>query len=94
MAMSEALSSEEVQAAWGKLTEEIRIGVLLTLRNGRPFGSHVPYVFGEHWTCAYIHVSRLALHTEHLLDDPRIGLFVSEPDRPGKNPLALRRKNF
>ena len=94
MAMSEALSSEEVQAAWGKLTEEIRTGVLLTLRNGRPFGSHVPYVFGEHWTRAYIHVSRLALHTEHLLDDPRVGLFVSEPDRPGKNPLALRRMNF
>ena len=67
MAMSEAVSSEEVQAAWAKLTEEIRTGVLLTLRNGRPFGSHVPYVFGEHWTRAYIHVSRLALHTEHLL---------------------------
>ena len=91
MAMSEALSSEEVQAAWAKLTEEIRTGVLLTLRNGRPFGLHVPYVFGEHWTRAYIHVSRLALHTEHLLHDPRVGLFVSEPDRPGKNLLALRR---
>jgi heme iron utilization protein len=38
-------------------------------------------------------VSRLALHTEHLLHDPRVGLFVSEPDRPGKNPLALRRMN-
>lgn len=75
MAMSEALSNEEVQAAWAKLTEEIRTGVLLTLRNGRPFGSHVPYVFSEHWTRAYIHVSRLALHTEHLLHDPRVGLF-------------------
>lgn len=69
-------------------------GVLLTLRMGRPFGSHVPYVFGEHWTRAYIHVSRLALHTEHLLHDPRVGLFVSEPDRLGKNPLALRRMNL
>lgn len=94
MAMSDAMSSEEVQAAWAKLTEEIRTGVLLTLRNGRPFGSHVPYVFGEHWLRAYIHVSRLALHTEHLLRDPRVGLFVSEPDRPGKNPLALRRMNL
>ncbi len=94
MAMSDAMSSEEVQAAWAKLTEEIRTGVLLTLRNGRPFGSHVPYVFGEHWTRAYIHVSRLALHTGHLLRDPRVGLFVSEPDRPGKNPLALRRMNL
>jgi putative heme iron utilization protein len=94
MAMSAALSNEEVQAAWTKLAEEIRTGVLLTLRNGRPFGSHVPYVFGEDWTRAYIHVSRLALHTEHLLHDPRVGLFVSEPDRPGKNPLALRRMNL
>jgi hypothetical protein len=66
MAMSAALSNEEVQAAWANLAEEVRTGVLLTLRNGRPFGSHVPYVFGEHWTRAYIHVSRLALHSEHL----------------------------
>lgn len=94
MAMSEALSSEAVQAAWLNLAEEVRTGVLLTLRNGRPFGSHVPYVFGEDWTCAYIHVSRLALHTEHLLQDPLVGLFVSEPDRAEKNPLALRRMNL
>lgn len=94
MAMSAGLSNEEVQAAWGNLAEEVRTGVLLTLRNGRPFGSHVPYVFGEHWTRAYIHVSRLALHTEYLLHDSRVGLFVSEPDRPGKNPLALRRMNL
>jgi putative heme iron utilization protein len=94
MAMSEALSSQVIQAAWANLAEEVRTGVLLTLRMGRPFGSHVPYVFGKDWTRAYIHVSRLALHTEHLLQDPRVGLFVSEPDRPGKNPLALRRMNF
>ena len=94
MAMSAALSNEEVQAAWAKLAEEVRTGVLLTLRDERPFGSHVPYVFGGHWTHAYIHVSRLALHTEHLLRDSRVGLFVSEPDRQGKNPLALRRMNL
>lgn len=94
MAMSTARSNEEVQAAWLKLAEEVRTGVLLTLKNGRPFGSHVPYVFGEDWTRAYIHVSRLAMHTEHLLRDPRAGLFVSEPDLPGKNPVSLRRMNL
>jgi putative heme iron utilization protein len=94
MAMSEALSNQEIQAAWVNLAEDVRTGVLLTLRMGRPFGSQVPYVFGKDWTRAYIHVSRLALHTEHLLQDPRVGLFVSEPDRPGKNPLALRRMNL
>jgi heme iron utilization protein len=94
MVISAALSNDDVQTAWIKLVEEVRTGVLLTLREGRPFGSHVPYVFGEHWTRAYIHVSRLALHTEHLLRDPRVGLFVSEPDRQGKNPLSLRRMNL
>jgi hypothetical protein len=59
MTMSAALSNEEVQAAWVNLTEEVRTGVLWTFRNGRPFGSHVPYVFGEHWTHAYIHVSNV-----------------------------------
>ena len=94
MAMSVALSDEEVRAAWANLAEEVRTGVLLTLRNGRPFGSHVLYVFGEQWTRAYIHVSGLALHTGHLLQDVRVGLFVSEPDRPEKNPSALRRMNL
>ena len=65
MAMSEALSNEEVQAAWAKLTEEIRTGVLLTLRNDRPFGSHVPYVFSEHWTRAYIHDSCESVGAAH-----------------------------
>ena len=54
MAMSAALSNEDIQAAWINLAEEVRTGVLLTLREGRPFGSHVPYVFGEHWTRAVL----------------------------------------
>ena len=94
MAMSEALSHDEVQAVWVNLIEEVRTGVLLTLTAGRPFGSHVPYIFVKNWTRAYIHVSRLALHTEHLLLDSRVGLFVSEPDRQARNPLALRRMNL
>ena len=84
--MSEEMSNDEVQAAWVNLTGEVRTGVLLTLRTGRPFGSHVPFVFGEDWTRAYIHISRLALHTEHLLLDARVGLFISEPDRQERIP--------
>jgi heme iron utilization protein len=89
-----ALTSPDVQDAWSALAQEIRTAVLLTMRNGRPFGSHVPYVFGSDWTRAYLHLSRLALHTQHLLTDPRLSLFIAEPDGPGKNPLALRRMNF
>lgn len=92
--MATALTSQDVQQAWSVLVEEVRTAALLTLRNGRPFGSHVPYVFGLDWTRAYLHLSRLALHTQHLLDDPRVSLFIAEPDGPEKNPLALRRMNL
>lgn len=89
-----ALTSQDVHDAWSALAEDVRTAVLLTMRNGCPFGSHVPYVFGSDWTRAYLHLSRLALHTQHLLADPRLSLFVAEPDGPGKNPLALRRLNL
>lgn len=93
--MATALTSENVQEAWSALVEAVRTAVLLTLRNGRPFGSHVPYVlFGSDWTRAYLHLSQLALHTQHLLADSHVSLFISEPDGPGKNPLALRRMNL
>lgn len=92
--MATALTSENVHAAWSALAEEVRTAVLLTMRAGRPFGSHVPYVFGSDWTRAYLHLSRLALHTQHLLADSRVSLFIAEPDEPEKNPLALRRINL
>jgi putative heme iron utilization protein len=92
--MATALTSENIQEAWSTLVQNVRTAVLLTLRNGHPFGSHVPYVFGSDWTRAYLHLSWLALHTQHLMTDPRVSLFIAEPDGPGRNPLALRRINL
>lgn len=92
--MATALTSENVHDAWSALAKEVRTAVLLTMRAGRPFGSHVPYVFGSDWTRAYLHLSRLALHTQHLLADQRVSLFLAEPDGLEKNPLALRRINL
>jgi len=45
--MNASTSNTDVQAAWEKLTQEVRIGVLLTTRQGKPFGSHVAYVLRE-----------------------------------------------
>jgi hypothetical protein len=89
MAMSEALSNEEVQAAWATLAEEVRTGALLTLRDGRPFGSHVPYVFGERWTRAYIHVSRLALHDVTSIARLSHGAVCFGPGQAGKESPGL-----
>jgi heme iron utilization protein len=88
------MTNEEIQNAWTALTQSVRTGVLLTLRSGRPFGSHVPYLFGADWTRVYLHLSRLAQHTQHLLADPHVSLFISEPDGPEKNPLSLKRLNL
>jgi heme iron utilization protein len=92
--MAPALTNQEVQKAWSGLVAEVRTAVLLTMRNDRPFGSHVPYVFGSDWTRAYLHLSRLALHTRHLSADPNMSLFIAEPDGQDKNPLALKRMNL
>lgn len=94
MTTQAAISNEAVQVAWTALTNGVRTAVLLTLRNGHPFGSHVPYLFGDDWSRVYLHLSRLAFHTQHLLTDPRVSLFIAEPDGPGKNPLALQRINL
>ncbi len=94
MSMPDEMPSDEIQAAWGKLVEQVRTGVLLTLRNGHPFGSHVLYMFGDDWSRVYLHLSRLAFHTQHLLTDSRVSLFIAEPDKSGKNPLALPRINL
>ncbi len=92
--MAESMNNEAVREAWTMLTQEVRTGVLLTMRQGKPFGLHVPYVLGENWTRVYLHLSRLALHTQHLRQDPQVSLFLSEPDHAEKNPLALRRINL
>jgi len=94
MTIPSAMSNEAVRVAWVNLTNEVRTAVLLTLRNGHPFGSHVPYLIGKDWSQVYLHLSRLAFHTQHLLNDSRISLFIAEPDRPGKNPSALQRLNL
>jgi len=92
--MADTMSNEEIQATWGAMVQDIRTGVLLTLRNGQPFGPHVPFIFGRDWTRAYLHLSRLARHTNHVLVDPRLSLFLSEADDPKKNPLAFKRMNL
>ena len=94
MPMPDAMPNDSVQTACDTLIAQARTGVLLTVRNGHPFGSHATDVLGEDWSRVYLHLSRLALHTQHLLEDPRVSLFIAEPDGPEKNPSSLQRLNL
>jgi putative heme iron utilization protein len=74
-----------------KLVLDQRVASLGTLHDDRPFVSLVAYATADDLSAFFIHVSRLALHTNDLLRDPRVALMVAEPDRPSHNPLALAR---
>jgi putative heme iron utilization protein len=84
----------DVNAALSQLLGSVRAGVLLTMTEDGPSGSHVPFLIGSDWTIFYVHLSALAQHTQNLQKDTRVALFVGEPDSPEKNPLSLRRVNF
>lgn len=83
-----------VPSLFDQLIRSVRVGNLITMNERGPFGSHVPFLMGENWSRLYIHVSGLALHTQNLKRDRRVSLFVTEPDEPRKNPLALQRINL
>ncbi|MER3422406.1 MAG: hypothetical protein C4293_03430 [Nitrospiraceae bacterium] len=76
------------------LLHSTRVGVLVTLGNEGPVGSAVPFLICEGWQELLVHLSTLAAHTQNLLQDPRLSLFLMEPDHPQKNPLALKRFNL
>lgn len=67
------------------------IGAVGTLHEGTPLVSMVLYAASPDLSTLFIHVSHLAQHTAALLGDRRVGLLISEPDRPSRNPLSLAR---
>lgn len=68
-----------------------RIASLGTLRRGGPLVSMVPYATAADFASFYIHVSRLALHTQDILKDPRVSLMIAETDSGEKDPQTLAR---
>jgi putative heme iron utilization protein len=73
------------------LVRERSLASLGTLIEGVPVVSMVLYASAPDLSCLYLHVSRLAQHTRGLLEQPRVGLLISQPDRPSRNPLTLAR---
>jgi putative heme iron utilization protein len=74
-----------------KLLLKERTGHLATLRGGAPMTSMTLYLPAPDFSLFYVHVSRLAWHTQDMLQDPRVALSVGETDDGRADPFTLRR---
>src|SRR4029079_13248000 len=69
-------------ALLAKLIRGQRIAALGTLRQGAPLVSMVLYLPSPNFSALYLHVSRLAWHTQDMLADGRVSLSIVETDAP------------
>lgn len=81
----------ETSLALSRLIRKERIAHLATLRGGAPMASMTLYLADETFSAFYAHVSRLAWHTQDMLQDPRIALSIGETDDGRADPFTLMR---
>lgn len=70
---------------------DLRVTALGVVREGHPYVSMVPFAAEPDLAGVLIHISRLALHTAPLTDEPRCGLLIAEPDDGVGDPAQLPR---
>lgn len=68
-----------------------RISSLGTLRQGAPLVSMVLYLPATDFSAFYLHVSRLAWHTQDMLADTRVSLSIAATDSGTRDPQTLER---
>lgn len=68
-----------------------RIAALGTLRDGAPFVSMILYAAASDFQAFYTFISRLAHHTQDILNDPRVSLMIIESDDASQDPQQLTR---
>jgi len=73
------------------LIRKERIAHLGTLRGGAPLVSMTLFMAEQDLAAFYVHVSRLAWHTQDMLQDPRVALSIAETDDARPDPFTLMR---
>jgi putative heme iron utilization protein len=81
----------ETRRALSSLLSNERLAHLATLRGGAPMASMTLYLADETFSAFYVHVSRLAWHTQDMLQDPRVALSIAETDDRRADPFTLMR---
>src|SRR3954462_2995299 len=75
----------------GRLLRGERIAHLATLRGGAPMASMTLYLAEADFSAFYVHVSRLAWHTQDMQHDVRVALSIAETDDRRADPFTLMR---
>src|SRR5438105_12808862 len=73
------------------LIRKERIAHLGTLRGGAPMVSMTLYLPDESFSAFTVHVSRLAWHTQDMMQDARVALSIAETDDSRADPFTLMR---
>ena len=81
----------EFAAELAALLRRERIAHLATLRQGAPLASMTLYLPAPGFDAFHVHVSRLAWHTQDMLQDPRVALSIAETDDGRADPFTLMR---
>jgi len=81
----------DTSRALAALIRKERITHLGTLRGGAPLVSMTLYLPAPDFSAFYLHVSRLAWHTQDMLQDPRVALSVAETDDGRADPFTFMR---
>src|SRR5687767_7454495 len=81
----------ETRRALSSLLSNERLAHLATLRGGAPMASMTLYLADETFSAFYVHVSRLAWHTQDMLQHPRVALSIAETDDRRADPFTLMR---
>ena len=74
-----------------ELIQKERLAHLGTLRGAAPMVSMTLYLPERDFSAFYVHVSRLAWHTQDMLQDARVALSISETDDGRADPFTLMR---
>ena len=75
----------------GQLIRKERTAHLATLRGGAPMASMTLYLPAPDFSAFYVHVSRLAWHTQDMAHDGRVALSIAETDDRRADPFTLMR---
>ena len=82
---------DETRRQLAKLIRGERIAHLATLRADAPMVSMTLYMAERDFSAFYVHVSRLAWHTQDMQRDARVALSISERDDGRADPFTLMR---